>query len=90
MEKYDELIQRICAYVESKLKKTALRDDVWYSEYNINITIDSDLVDDFTYTTTPQALEYCIKDSNGSILEIGNDVLNKLHRHIEKTYFKYD
>lgn len=91
MERYEELMQRVCAYVESKLKKTALREDeVWYSEYDINIVLDSDLIDDFTYTVTPQQLEYCIKDSNGSILEIGNAVLNKLHRHIEETFFKYD
>ena len=90
MDRYDEMMQRVCAYVESKLKKTVLRDDVWYSEYDIKIRIDSDLVDDFTYTSTPQALEFCIKNSNSCILDIGNDVLNKLHRHIENTYFKYD
>ena len=89
MERYEELMQRVCAYVESKLKKTALRDDVWYSEYDINITLDSDLVDDFTYTTDPQHLENCL-DSNGCITPIAEDVLNKLHHHINKTYFKYD
>lgn len=31
MERYDELMQRVYAYVESKLKLTALRDEVWYS-----------------------------------------------------------
>ncbi len=90
MERYEELMQRVCAYVESKLKKTALKDDVWYSEYDINIVLDSDLDDDFTYTTTPQALEFCIKSNNESILDIGNDVLKKLHQHIDDTYFKYD
>ena len=89
MERYEELIQRICAYVESKLKKTALRDDVWYSEYYINITIDSDLVDDFTYATNPQDLENCL-GHNGCITPIAEDVLRLLHKHINNTYFKYD
>lgn len=89
MERYEELMQRICAYVESKLKKTALRDDVWYSEYDINIIIDSDLVDDFTYTTNPQCLENCL-DHNGCITPIAEDVLKQLHKHINNTYFKYD
>lgn len=89
MERYDELMQRVCAYVESKLKKTALRDEVCYSEYDINIRIDSDLVDDFTYTTKPEYLEDCL-NHNGCITPIALDVLKKLHQHINETYFIYN
>ena len=89
MERYNELMNRICAYVTSKLKPTALRDEVWYSGYDINIVLDSDLVDDFTYTTKPQYLENCL-DHNGCITPIAEDVIKNLHKHINETYFKYD